>query len=399
MAVRPTALTVPIGKGTRSAVGGVALLLVLVLAPAAAAYPVDPNWAPPPTVYIPATGHTLDRLFLDLWRTGGGVWAFGNPITREITEADGHIVQYLEYARFEYWPEGDRDGNLVTLGKIGAELGPPVLPRRNGPARRTGVTAAMKEARAWLPLSNEAAERAAAAEPTYRFVPETRHGVWGGFRSFWEATGEAAYLGNPLTEEYVVNGTSFQVFERGKLRWRRGEDVAMVPVGKLLAERYRLDTSPEKQRRSVPTYDEALFVPPIAVPDVSRAPHPPSRDGRSVVVSLSQQALWAYEGRDVVLSTYVSTGTERFATPAGLYSVNSKVDVQTMEGVLGGEYYNVPDVPYVMYFTDFGHALHGTYWHENFGVPMSHGCVNLPMAVAEWMYAWAPLGMPVLIVE
>jgi hypothetical protein len=46
-----------------------------------------------------------------------------------------------------------------------------------------------------------------------------------------------------------------------------------------------------------------------------------------------------------------------------------------------------------------GHALHGTYWHNNFGTPMSHGCVNLPMDVAEWMYTWAPLGMAVLIVE
>jgi lipoprotein-anchoring transpeptidase ErfK/SrfK len=69
-----------------------------------------------------------------------------------------------------------------------------------------------------------------------------------------------------------------------------------------------------------------------------------------------------------------------------------------MEGVLGGEYYNVPDVPDVMYFTDFGHALHGTYWHNNFGTPMSHGCVNLPMDVAAWMYQWASVGTRVEIV-
>jgi lipoprotein-anchoring transpeptidase ErfK/SrfK len=70
-----------------------------------------------------------------------------------------------------------------------------------------------------------------------------------------------------------------------------------------------------------------------------------------------------------------------------------------MAGVLGGESYNVPKVPDVLYFTNRGHAIHGTYWHENFGVPMSHGCINLPMDVADWMYAWAPLGMAVLIVE
>ncbi len=100
----------------------------------------------------------------------------------------------------------------------------------------------------------------------------------------------------------------------------------------------------------------------------------------------------------MVRTTYVSTGTERFRTPPGLFFVNSKIDKQTMAGVLGGEYYNVPDVPYVMYFTDRGHALHGTYWHDNFGTPMSHGCVNLPLGVAEWLYGWAPVGMAVLIV-
>ena len=134
------------------------------------------------------------------------------------------------------------------------------------------------------------------------------------------------------------------------------------------------------------------------MPDWGAAPPAPS-GGRSVVVSLSQQALWAYEDGVVVRSTYVSTGTEKFRTPPGYFTVNTKIPEQDMEGVIGGEYYNVPKVPDVLYFTDRGHAIHGTYWHENFGVPMSHGCINLPMDVAQWMYDWAPLGMAVLIVE
>ena len=58
----------------------------------------------------------------------------------------------------------------------------------------------------------------------------------------------------------------------------------------------------------------------------------------------------------------------------------------------------MPQVPDVMYFTNEGHALHGTYWHHNFGQEMSHGCVNLPMDVAAWMYQWAPVGARVEIV-
>jgi len=248
-----------------------------------------------------------------------------------------------------------------------------------------------------MPLSPEAAARRAAAEPSYRYVEQTQHGVWGGFRQYWEATGELAYLGNPVSEEYTADGVSYQVFERGKLQWSEGIDISLAPIGAELVQRYQLPTAPGQQE-GIPTYDEALFVPPLAVPDPAAPPAAPP-GGRSLVISLSQQALWAFNGNEVVRTTYVSTGTEKFRTPTGLYFVNSKIDSQTTEGVLGGEYYNVPDVPYVMYFTDRGHAIHGAYWHENFGNVMSHGCVNLPMDIAGWMYGWAPMGMAVLIVD
>jgi hypothetical protein len=376
---------------------GIVALLITATAPAAGAYPIDPNWSPPTTVYIPETGHSIDGLFLDLWRSGGGALSYGNPITAEITEPDGQIVQYYQYARFEYWPEGDENGNYVTLGEIGRDLGPPLLVRRFASRAAAAPREELTVARAWQPLSDDDAVLMAGEQPTYRFVPETRHGVWGGFRAFWEATGEAAYLGNPLSEEYIAEGVSYQTFERGQLRWREGEEITMRPVGKMLADRFDISMSPQPQG-TIPIYDEGLFVPPVAIPAWDAAPPAPG-GGRAVVVSLSQQALWAYEDGAVVRSTYVSTGKEKFRTPTGYYTVNSKVPEQDMAGVIGGESYNVPKVPDVLYFTNRGHAIHGTYWHENFGVPMSHGCINLPMDVANWMYEWAPLGMAVLIVE
>ena len=376
---------------------GILTVLMMVGAPTAGAYPVDPNWSPPSTVYIPETGQTIDGLFLDLWRTGGGAMSYGNPITPEITESEGQIVQYYQYARFEYWPEGDENGNYVALGEVGRELGPPLLVRRFTSRGTTAPREELTVARAWHPLSDDAATLMTVEQPSYRFVPETRHGVWGGFRAFWEATGEAAYLGNPLSEEYIADGVSYQTFERGQLRWREGEDIAMTLVGEMLASRYDIAKTPQPQG-SVPVYDESLFVPPVAIPALDAAPAAPS-GGRAVVVSLSQQALWAYENGVVIRSTYVSTGREKFRTPPGFFTVNTKVPEQDMAGVIGGESYNVPKVPDVLYFTDRGHAIHGTYWHENFGTPMSHGCINLPMDVADWMYEWAPLGMAVLIVE
>jgi lipoprotein-anchoring transpeptidase ErfK/SrfK len=122
---------------------------------------------------------------------------------------------------------------------------------------------------------------------------------------------------------------------------------------------------------------------------------------KEVVVSLGAQRLWAYEGAQPILATFVSTGTaetQEVATPIGQWRILVKLPMETMIGTANGEPYRVEDVPYVMYFTDEGHALHGTYWHNNFGAPMSHGCVNLPMDVAEWMYRWAPEGTAVTII-
>jgi lipoprotein-anchoring transpeptidase ErfK/SrfK len=122
---------------------------------------------------------------------------------------------------------------------------------------------------------------------------------------------------------------------------------------------------------------------------------------KEVVVSLWAQRLWAYEGEQPILATFVSTGTAEtpeVATPVGQFRILVKLPMETMSGTVNGEPYQVEDVPYVMYFTDEGHALHGTYWHNNFGAPMSHGCVNLPMDVAEWMFRWAPEGTAVTII-
>jgi hypothetical protein len=376
------------------------LLLVAVLLGAlsplrAAAQRVDPDWVAPRTVYIPETGQTIDQLFLDLWRGSGGEAAFGNPITPEITEADGHVVQWYEYARFEYWPAGDAQGNYVTLGNIGAELRPVSPPRLVGRGKAVEMAdAPTLQARAWVPLRPD---QIPSDSEAVRYVAETGHSVRDGFKAFWDATGGAAYLGNPLTEAYDLEGTSYQVFERGQLSQRPGAVVELVPVGTELVERYGLDTRPVEQG-DVPTYDEDLFVAPSLEPEFSAAPLAPAGATKSIVISLTDQALWAYEGREVVKATYVSTGTKKFKTPPGLFYINTKLPVEDMAGVIGGESYDVPKVPDVMYFTDVGHAIHGAYWHDNFGEPMSHGCVNLPLDVSKWLYDWAPVGTPVLIV-
>lgn len=372
----------------------VASLLLTVLMPLQSASAQTASWSAPRTVYIPETGQTLDQLFLDLWRGAGGASAFGYPITPEITQANGHVVQYLQYARFEYWPEGDANGNTVILGKLGEELRPINIFRTMASASSIDTsesasvtTEAMMEAKAWIGLPEDPDP----ADTSFVYVEEFQHTIRGSFLSFWYDSGGADYLGNPLTEEYTKGGVTYQIFERGQLQFTEEDGVTMAPVGRMLAEKYQLDQNPISQG-DYPDYAEALFIPP----GPAYGTIDPSRE-LWVDVNLSAQYMTVFSGDTPVLESYVSTGLPQFATPTGTFYVQSMYEFDDMEGVLGGEYYFVSQVPDVLYFTGGGHAIHGAYWHNNFGAVMSHGCVNLPMDVAGWLYSNASIGMRIVI--
>ena len=87
-----------------------------------------------------------------------------------------------------------------------------------------------------------------------------------------------------------------------------------------------------------------------------------------------------------------TVGLPRTPTVQGRFKVYVKYRSTTMSG----PGYNWPGVPYTMYFHK-GYGLHGAYWHNNFGHPMSHGCVNLRTADAQWLFNWAPVGTVVNI--
>lgn len=108
---------------------------------------------------------------------------------------------------------------------------------------------------------------------------------------------------------------------------------------------------------------------------------------RWIDVDLSTQSLYAYEGDTVVNSFVVSTGTWRTPTVTGRYKIWIKLKSTTMSG----PGYYLTNVPYTMYFYK-GYGIHGTYWHNNFGTPMSHGCVNMRTSDAEWLFYWASEG-------
>jgi len=122
------------------------------------------------------------------------------------------------------------------------------------------------------------------------------------------------------------------------------------------------------------------------------APPPPPGSGRRFLVVLSQQRLYAYDGDQMVRTTLISSGIWQYPTVTGTFHIYLRYTSARMIG----PGYNLPNVPYVMYFYQ-SYGLHGTYWHSNFGHPMSHGCVNMPTSEAEWAYNWSTYGTPVIV--
>ena len=121
---------------------------------------------------------------------------------------------------------------------------------------------------------------------------------------------------------------------------------------------------------------------------------------KRIIIDRSEQVLYAYDGAELFMETKISTGLELTPTPRGIFTVFKKTPSRYMQGPLPGisdQYYDLPGVPWNLYFTHEGAAIHGAYWHDNFGKPRSHGCVNLPLAEAHKLYTWADIGVQVFV--
>lgn len=121
---------------------------------------------------------------------------------------------------------------------------------------------------------------------------------------------------------------------------------------------------------------------------------------KRIVVDRSEQMLYAYDGEKLAFKTTISTGHDLTPTPRGNFRVFKKTPSRYMQGPLpdvSNDYYDLPGVPWNMYFTAEGGAIHGAFWHTNFGQQWSHGCVNVPLDKARELYEWAPVGTTVTV--
>ena len=121
---------------------------------------------------------------------------------------------------------------------------------------------------------------------------------------------------------------------------------------------------------------------------------------KHIVVDRSEQKLYAFDGDQLFIEASISTGINLTPTPRGTFVVYKKTPTRYMQGPLPGiseKYYDLPGVPWNLYFTNEGGVIHGAYWHESFGMRWSNGCVNLPLSEARALYEWADVGTPVLV--
>lgn len=337
---------------------------------------ISPDLLPlSPTLFVAQTGHHLsDRAgFLTFWRENGGALIFGMPISEEIVE-DGQIVQYFERARFEYHPEQAKKDAQVQLSLLGRELS-----------------------------AGQSFPDAVAGTDTMYFS-ETKHNLSGKFLQFWLKRGGLPVFGYPISEPIDEPGADgqplrVQYFERARFEYHPGELGQFYREqeqwrGILLAGLHEVQLSDLGNQAAK---GKGYTFAPLQQLTGALA-WAPNDWTRRIDVDLSAQQLVAYEGDTPIYHAPVATGKDGFNTPVGTFAIYSKYPVEDMAGSAGGETWYVPNIPWVQYVVG-GVALHGTYWHDQWGtgVRMSHGCINLNIDDAEWLYEWADVGTTVQI--
>ena len=140
--------------------------------------------------------------------------------------------------------------------------------------------------------------------------------------------------------------------------------------------------------------DEWLEARLAARVDPQHSPPEGVTGGRWIDINLYEQTLAAYEDNQLIFATLIASGMEPFWTQPGIFQVYNKVPAETMSGSFEADrsdYYYLEDVPWTMYY-DQARALHGAYWPRLLGYPQSHGCVNMSIGDARWLFDWASEG-------
>ncbi|MDQ2681978.1 MAG: L,D-transpeptidase [Chloroflexota bacterium] len=369
-------------------------------------------------VWIPATQHTVRGYMLDYWRAQGTTSVYGNPISEPYGARSGYYSQAFESGIFQFRPEFLwTESPSMTLEPVGREI----LQERTGKVRRDGKRAGGggdPRDDAWRTYGNDSGVAQRAENSGGIFDSGTGHSITGEFLAEYLALEGTWYLGAPLSQPLTERGVTVQYFEGAVLTRTPLGKMRLRPVVAENPKMFGVDTAGVAQN-GLPEFSETMFW-KVDNPNPLGDPNAPGK--KWIEISLSEQTLWAYQGDTLISSTLISTGQDPNGTEVGRFHVRYKVPLQDMAGTTNAEgevvalgqeaaenagqgeladqsAYTVEDVPDVMYFNLQAEALHGAYWHNNFGNKMSHGCVNLPTYYSPWLYSWAPLGTQVWVHE
>jgi hypothetical protein len=224
--------------------------------------------------------------------------------------------------------------------------------------------------------------------PADRFRP-IRGSSFHGFRVDEELPLPFALVRRAGGKKYTWVASKKRMVEAGELSWR----TAVRLTGKQRFFRDRLHY--ETEDGSWVDDRHASRIDPA-----KRWPKWAKQGAKWIDVNLTKQVLVAYEGQTMVYATLVSTGEaglddpdETTATTRGIFRIHTKHVTATMASDVVGEEFELRDVPYVQYF-EGGYALHGAYWHDSFGRPKSHGCINLSPEDARRLFFWTEPQVP-----
>jgi hypothetical protein len=359
----------------------------------------------PLQVYVPETGHTVRGMMLDYWRAGGAAHLYGHPVSEPFAGPNGRYTQAFERAVLEYRPEylWSEQPVIRPMRLFNRTSGSNSRTTRHG--RRIGGGGHGRGS-AWLPLQADSKRVSRALTEGGLYFESTGHTLKGTMLEWYRAHEGEFYLGAPVSEAFTERGNWTQYFDNGRLV-QLDDGVRLGSLDPAMLRDLGIDRW-QVEQGDLPVFDELLFW-EAANPNPLADPYAPGR--KLIEISIGEQRLWAYHGGTAITSSLVSTGLSPNDTNQGWFRLRLKYREQDMRGftdesgeVLGfGEAppgtipYGVEDVPHVMYFNLDAEALHGAYWHNNFGTPMSHGCVNLPLDIAAFLFGWAPLGTPVWV--
>lgn len=318
--------------------------------------------------WLAATSEDGAAFRTDYWMRGKGRPA-PPPSTLWEAKTNEDIPFYLENARFPFDVSGTNKGSAVVIGATKNHNGLALVDTAVFEGRRYGITSDLL------------------VFPVDRMRP-----IEG-----------SAFKGVKIPEDIdfpfaIVRREGCEMFKYENHRLTKVKDVARRAIIKLTGHK-----SFFHGKMHYATAD-GMYVPDSHASFFDRVKKMPKwakgTGGHWIDVSIGKQTLVAYEGERAVFATLVSSGEAGLEDPetskstkTGVFRIHTKHMTTTMASNIVGEEFELKDIPYVQYF-EAGYALHAAYWHDDFGTPRSHGCINMSPEDAKWLFQWTEPALP-----